>query len=829
MQPWSLPGFRKRHVAYRLFASAVVLSVCLFGAAAVYLHRALPVIRSLEDYAPKQATRLYADNGLLMGQLFEERRTVVPFASLPKTLIHAFLAAEDATFYEHEGINWWGILRALLKNMRPGAHLQGASTITQQTVKTLLVGNERSYTRKLREALLAHQLETVLSKDEILQIYLSQIYFGNGAYGIEEAAQTYFGHSVQSVSVAEAALLAAVPKNPARYNLRGDRHAAQARQGYVLRQMQAHRFITASEAESALAEPLPPTPAPDPFVSAAVSYVEHVRRELLTRYAEQVVLTGGLQVWTGAQPEIQVAASRALLRSVGEVNQRLGFAGPLAHFEPDQIPRLLAEARLVLERNRTHYDLTVDVDAYVWSLEGLTSNTQVAPGVVLRATRAVLGEEFTHVRALVTQVNDAAQTAQVDLGNQIGLLKLSEMAWAKQIYVKDTPRRATRMSQILRPGDLIAVALGPEPLQNTLSAKPARSVFLLAESALQAGAVAIAVETRLVRALVGGVGRDFGTGFSHVTQARRQPGSAFKPILYAAALDDHLMTPATLCQDSPIVLRDPATGRAWKPKNYEDGRYDGRITYRTALMRSKNTCSVRLLERLTAPRLIEVARRLGIASPLPSNLTLALGTGEVTLLELANAYASIADCGLYVAPIMIRKVAGPEGRTLEEWGVQNKVHALSEASASVATSMLESVVEGGSGRRALALGRPLAGKTGTSQDSRDTWFVGFSPKLAAGVWMGFDDNRPVGRETGASAALPAWIRLMGEALATTPPEPFVLSPDIVAYTINPDTGFRASEPNALKEIFVPGTLPLASVDALPSIFFEDESEEAMRR
>jgi penicillin-binding protein 1A len=327
----------------------------------------------------------------------------------------------------------------------------------------------------------------------------------------------------------------------------------------------------------------------------------------------------------------------------------------------------------------------------------------------------------------------------------------------------------------------------------------------------------------MVRAIVGGYNLDAG-GFNRATQALRQPGSAFKPLMYAAALGTNAITPASICTDAPVMIPDPWTGKVWKPENYEDGRYDGNITYRTALMRSKNTCSVRLIQKVTPAQVIETAHAMGISSKLPENLTLALGTGDVTPLELCNSYATIAAGGLYASPIFIRKVVDGAGTVLEEAKPGDPNQVLTPQVAYVLTSMMRSVVDHGTAQRALMLDRPLAGKTGTSQESRNVWFSGFSPELVATVWVGFDNNDPVGYETGSSGALPAWIRFMGAALASEPVHDFPMPENVVTAHVNPASGLPSDGPDSIPEVFVAGTEPAAMPQALPSIFIEDDDK-----
>lgn len=806
----------------RLLGVVILLVVLAILGGSIYIHRQLPYIRSLEDYAPKQATRVLSSEGTLIGQFFTERRRVVPFEKIPKHVVHAFLAAEDADFYAHEGIDWLGILRALVKNMRPGAHLQGASTITQQTVKTLILGPERSYTRKLSEALLARQLEQFFSKDEILALYLNQIYFGNGAWGIEEASQTYFGQSIDTLDVAQAALLAAIPKNPSHYNVKNNPAAAKWRQKYVLEQMQHHRWIDAQTAQAAMQAPIPAPRDTSEIFDNAAYYVEHIRRLLVQTYGDARILEGGMTVTTGLSTRLQAAAVTAIRQGVEDVAKKHGYFKAPGHIEADHLQAQLTRWHTSLEalvHQRTYFAPDPQAaDGYVWDLtrRGREYSVRIVPLT-----------DYQRVHAVVIALNPAQHSATIDLGSEKALLPLQNMAWARRY----APRMRTPLpkdpSQVVHVGDIITVDIMPKDTRMAPHGgkQALRTVALVPEIQMQAALVAMEPQTRFVRAMVGGYHPSGGTGFNRATQALRQPGSAFKPILYAAALKSGAITPASICPDSPVSIPDPWTGKTWRPENYEDGRYDGNIRYRVALMRSKNTCSVRLIQRVTPQATIAMARALGITTALPQNLTLALGTGDTTVLELCGAYTSIASQGTYAPPAFIARIVDANGQVLQENHTPVGTPALSPEVAYVLTSMLESVVDQGTAQRAGMLQRPLAGKTGTSQESRNVWFSGFAPQLAATVWMGFDNNEPLGYETGASAALPSWIRFMGAALATDAALPFSMPAHVVRVSIDPNSGLASHADDSIEEVFVEGTEPHIDTQALPSIYLQDDSDK----
>ena len=471
-------------------------------------------------------------------------------------------------------------------------------------------------------------------------------------------------------------------------------------------------------------------------------------------------------------------------------------------------------------RRRSHPHPAYGQAKLIWDLRRL--NKQIIARKKYSKCRPLLRPLKTgqEVRAIVAKVNAVANEVIVDLGTTKGYLTFNSLKWARPFSPVEPSPAPHSLSNILRQGDLIDVRVTSLNPGATPEAPPMVNLELLPPPKLEGALVAISPHSRLVRAIVGGYSRSQ-TGFIRATQALRQPGSAFKPLVYATGIEETTITPASLCADSPVVIRDPWTGKAWKPENYEDGRYDGNITYRYALSKSKNTCSVKLVEKLTPETVINTARRMGITSKLPANLTLALGTGDVTPLELTNAYSTLAAGGVTSPPVFIRKLVDHKGVVLKDTRPAPK-RAISAASAFVVTHMMTSVVESGTATRAKALGRPIAGKTGTTNRSRDAWFAGFSPELVATVWVGFDDNSPTGKLTGSGAALPIWVQFMEAALKTTPISSFTPPPDVVFKTIDPDTGEALTGDGSVEEVFRSGTEPTESTAELPSLFIEDE-------
>jgi len=635
-----------------IIAAVAVVSLILIGAALlVYLLVVdLPSVATLKDYRPSIATRVYADNNELVDEFFLEDRKIVRVADLPKFVIHAFVAAEDSRFFEHRGIDPQSISRAFLKNLGAGRIVQGGSTITQQVAKSLFLTPERSYTRKLKEAILAYKIDHYLTKEEILNLYLNQIYLGHGTYGIEAAAQGYFGKSARQLTLPEAAMLAGLPKAPSTYSPFTNPERARQRQAYVLERMYEDGYITQQERERALNTPLV-LRSVRPKEKIAPYFVEEVRRYILSRYGSDVLYKEGLEVYTTLNISMQKAARDAVERGLRELEDRQKYE-----------------------------------------------------------------------RGLV---------------------------------------------------------------QGALLAMDAR--------------------TGAIKAMVGG--RDFTKSeFNRATQSRRQPGSAFKPFIYTAAFDKGL-TPVTTVMDEPIEFPDPSSPDGmWRPKNF-DGKYNGPTTLRTAIVQSRNVVTVKVLREIGVDYAAAYAANMGITSPLTKNLSLALGSSGVTLLEMVRAYGVLANQGRRVTPFFITRIVDRTGHIFEENQVKVE-QVIDPRIAFISTYIMQDVVESGTGRRVRGIGRPVAGKTGTTNDVRDAWFIGFTPSLVAGVWVGFDQERPLGhQEVGGRAAAPIWLYFMEKALAGTPVETFPVPEGIVFARVgargDPEGGARGY----IYECFLEGTVP----------------------
>ncbi len=733
-------------------------SCLLAGAALWYVWSSnLPYIGSLKDYRPPVITEVYSSDGELIGRFYKEKRIVIPLEDMPDHLIKAFIAAEDARFYEHSGLDFVGIARAMIKNLTAGKIEQGASTITQQVARSLLLKNmERTYRRKVREAILALQIEKNFSKDRILFLYLNQIYLGHGAYGVEAAAWTYFGKPASELSLAEAALLAGLPQAPARYSPMRHMERAKARQRYVLQRMREEGFITPQEEKEAYAQPIALASNKESVFARAPYFTEYVRQYLLERYGKERLYGGGLKVYTTVNLKMQEAARKALDRGLRELDKREGYRGPLRHLGPDEMDAYLEDMALQLEG----VDLT--------------------PGKILEA--------------LVVEVNDEHQEARVRMGDTNGVLPLSQMKWARKpdplVPYYHPKAKLSKVSEALQPGDVILVRL--------VDKKDGNWVVALEQTPLVQGAL-LCMEpgTGKVRAMVGG--RDFfESQFNRAIQARRQPGSAFKPIIYAAALDWGL-SPAHVIMDSPFISDQNPDDIVWKPRNYK-GRFFGPTILRTALAKSRNVITVKILRKIGIEYAVAYARRLGITSPLSPDLSLALGSSGLSLLELTRAYCTFANGGTLISPIFVERVEDRTGMVIEEnqpFGEQ----AIAPETAYVMTDLLKAVVQEGTGWRIKALKRPAAGKTGTTNDLRDAWFLGYTPQLVTGVWVGYDDHRPMGKgETGSRAASPIWLYFMAEALKGSPARDFDIPPGVVFAKIDARTGLLAS-PYSKKTVF----------------------------
>ncbi len=748
------PQKRSRFRRFILFLFSIVLVFGIAAATALvagyyYISADLPKINSLMDYRPPIISTVYADDHRVIAEFFKERRVVVPLAEVTPILIQAFIAAEDSRFHQHQGFDPFSILRAFLKNLEAGTIKQGGSTITQQVTRSFLLTPERSYVRKIKELILSYRIEKAFTKDEILFLYLNQIYLGHGAYGVEAAAHNYFGKAVKELSLAECSMLAGLPQAPSRYS--PFRHPDQARQRqlYVLNRMVEEGYVTALQAAEAREVVLDVRPRRNIYIEEVPYYTEHVRRSIESRYGTEALYTQGLQIHTGVDIGLQKAAEAEVLKGLIELDKRQGYRGPLKSLKPDEVEGFCRELQSELDRK------------------------PLEAGMV--------------TRGVVVQVNDAARAVTVRLGDAQGLIALADMDWARRPNPDVAPAAAKikRPGEALKAGDVILVKV--KEIRKDLK-EPWR-LALEQDPAAQGALLCMETETGLVKAMVGG--RDFiETQFNRALQSRRQPGSAFKPIIYAAALDR---------------VRD----QTWKPKNYRETFY-GPTLMREALAQSRNVVTVKLLQDIGVDYTIDYARRLGISSDLTRTLSLALGASGVSLLELTRAYSVFANQGDLVEPVFVLSVVDRDGRVLEEAQADRR-RVIAADTAYLMTSMLESVIQHGTGQKAKALNRPAAGKTGTTNDTYDAWFIGYSREYIAGAWVGFDDERPLGKtETGAAAALPIWLGFMQRALVNVPVKVFEAPEGIVFTKIDAETGLLPvpESRKTIFECFKEGTVPV---------------------
>ncbi|MGH7261034.1 MAG: penicillin-binding protein 1A [Nitrospiraceae bacterium] len=779
------PGPSHRSVWRTLFTitcALVLLGASTAGLVIWWASQDLPPLDTLSQYQPSQVSRVYSDDRQVVGQFYVERRLKTQLADVPQQLTQAVIAVEDARFFEHPGLDIIGIARAVWTNLRRGGKVEGASTITQQLARSLFLSTERTYGRKIRELILAYKMELILSKEEILELYLNQIYFGQGAYGVVSAAQTYFGKGLPELTLGEAALLAGLPKSPNNYSPYKNLERAKKRQEHVLTRMEEAGFITLEQRLDALTKPLllrrPGAEQIAPY------FIEHVRQHLMSKYGETMVYKGGLEIFTTLNVEMQKAAEQALYRGLRELDKRQGWRGPIGAQDITTLP---------------------------------------PPGPPLPQEKPLQPGEIA--QGVVTKIGRDA--VQVQVGFLLGQMSYDDMAWAKRRLkgrdpVKDAVTLPT-VKNLLKPGDVIEVSLKKVEKNVTY--------FQLEQTPVVEGAlVALDPRNGSIRAMVGGY--DFARSeYNRVITARRQPGSAFKPIIYATAFNEGL-SPATVVIDAPVIYEnEEEPEKTWKPENYGK-RFHGVVSLREALIHSHNVATVRLLEKIGIKPVVEFAKTLGITSPLNQDLSLALGSSGITPLEMVSAYAVFANQGYKLQPYAISTVQDANGQPLEQILFEPQ-QVVAKEPAYLITNVLEDVIQKGTGQLAKTIERSVAGKTGTTNDFTDAWFIGYTPNLAAAVWVGFDDIRTLGEtESGAHAALPIWLEFMQAALPLLPPVPFEIPEDIRYARVDPRTGLLAPEQSeqGIVEVFAKGAEPTDPAPELvdPADFYRlDQIPEAL--
>ena len=791
---------RRPPAVVRIFGYFFTVGVILFivgsaGAAfALWKYsRELPDYAALQNYEPPIMTRLYANDGQLLAEYAKERRLYVPIQAMPKRLINAFLAAEDKNFYEHNGLDYLGIARAVVFNAenkvtgRSGT--QGASTITQQVSKNFLLSNERTIDRKVKEALISLKIERAFSKEQILELYLNEIYLGMGSYGVAAASLVYFGKSVHDLTVAEAAYLGALPKAPNNYHPFRFKDRAVERRNWVIGEMAEAGFITSEERDTARAEPMNVTPrATGAQIYAGDFFAEEVRRTVYERFGEKGLYEGGLSVRTTLDPKLQSMARKALVDGLVAFDQRTGWRGPVGTMDASgDWGAKLAETPAL-------------ADVAPWRL---------AVVLAVGPTDATVG--FQPEKFASGEVSDQRERGTVLFSDMKGWAR-----WAPTSERRGRPVKGTQ--DVLSVGDVIYV----EPSTKA-------GIFVLRQPPeVQGGAVVMDPHTGRVLALVGGFSY-FESEFNRATQARRQPGSSFKPFIYASALDNGY-TPSSVVVDEPIEIPQGPGMDVWRPENYSQEFY-GPSTLRTGIVKSRNLMTVRLAMDMGMPVISEYSKRFGIYDNLPPYIAASLGSNETTVLRMTSAYSMLANGGKQIRPTLIDRIQDRKGASVyrhddrqceacnaEGWSgqdepkiVDKRDQILDPMTAYQMVSMLEGVVTSGTGTTIKAVGKPLAGKTGTTNDAKDVWFVGFSPDLAVGVFMGYDQPKSLGDSaTAGKYAAPIFRDMMKMALKDKPATPFRVPPGIKLIRISASNGLRAGGgegAGVILEAFKPGTAP----------------------
>lgn len=759
--------------------------------------RDLPDYKQLANYEPPVVSRIYAGDGSLLKEYAREKRLFVPINAIPPKVIQSFLSAEDQNFYSHIGIDFKGLLRAVIvnvKNVVTGRRPVGASTITQQVAKNFLLTGEVRFERKIKEAILSYRIEQAFSKDQILELYLNEIYLGQNSYGIAAAALNYFGKSLEELEVQEIAYLAALPKAPSNYHPVRRYDAAKGRRDWVLGRMEIEGFISEDEKQVAQAKPLDTVASGRARTFRANYFAEDVRRELKKTYGDDELYGGGLSVRTSLSPRLQSIAERELKDGLVVYDQRHGWRGPLGNMDLFAAPYL------------------------AWKEDFVKINANLG---VERWQHAVVLEVRDEVAIIATE--DALKQSETFEGLPVQSISLEQVKWARKWLADDRRGPSVKsVAEVLLQGDMIAVEKIETEEPSIGSPYGLRQI-----PAVNGAIVALDPHTGRVLAMVGGY--DFTRSeYNRATQAKRQPGSAFKPFVYSVALDNGF-TPSSLILDAPFVIDQGFGLGKWKPRN-SSSKFYGPSTLRLGIEKSRNLMTVRLAQNLKMEKIVEVAERFGITEDMPDLLSMSLGAGETTLLDLTAAYGMIVNGGKKIEPALIDRIQDRHGKTIfrhddraclncvsDDWQYQEapklpevRDEVLDPVTSYQLVSMLEGVVQRGTGVRIRALRRPLAGKTGTTDESFDTWFVGFSPDLVVGVFVGFDSPRSLGRnEEGSSVAAPIFRDFMAEALKDENPTPFRIPEGVRLVRVDATSGLLAGAGtrNTILEAFRQGSFP----------------------
>jgi penicillin-binding protein 1A len=820
---------------------------CIAGAAGVtvqgyaYFTHSLPSIQKLKKYSPPTVTQIYADKGELIGEFAAQRRFLVPIEQIPKVLQDAFVAAEDKNFWRHGGVDKEAILRAVKRNLVAMQLGEGASTITQQVAKIFLLTPEKKFTRKFKEAILATQIERSLTKEQILYLYLNQIFLGSSAYGVEAAAQTYFDKPVQDLTIAECAMLAGLPKKPSSLSPRKNLEGSLERRAYVLKRMLEDGYITEAQYEGANQEEPKIVTHNNPNLKAAPDFVEHVRRYLEKKYGADILYKEGLQVQTTVDLATTKAAREAIDMGLRELDKRQGYRGPLKTLNVKGVMEFLEEKTRTMEGPLrfgqiadgvvTHIDnenIYVRMGSYV---SGKSKKEYVGQIKIDPSPKWWVRSPF--IRPEMRTRNFAQGDLPFQVGDLIRVRIQDPNAKRKELYLKKFGNSDPTLKNYKEYSEDMLVYFPLEPEQEPM----AQAALMMREN-----------RTGYIRVIVGGYSYSE-SKYNRAIQARRQAGSSFKPVIYAAALNKGF-TCADIILDSPLALAIPGTGEVWRPKNYRGG-FQGPVTFRDALVKSRNIPTIKILQQIGIEHAKAYARKLGYTSPLVDNLTLALGSTGVSLDEQLSAYSVFPNKGYLVPGVYVKKIVDRNGKILEEHDppvllddpmrgeepqIQKVSHEtpqaaaagdgeapekgapivrrkLDEGTAYIMATLLQGVIQEGTATnlKKIVGRRDIAGKTGTTNDNIDAWFMGFSPDFTCGVWVGFDDELSLGDgETGGKAAAPIWGYFMKEVLRDKPAKEFPVPQTVEVRRIDPRTGLLTSASDGFPEVFKVGSGPADS-------------------
>jgi len=749
-----------------LLLSVTIGFVCT-GFIYFYFSQDLPDVRQLKVYQPSTITQVYSDNDEKIAEFYIEKRIIVKLEGIPLALKQATLAVEDSNFYYHFGIDPKAIFRAFITNIKAGHVVEGGSTITQQLTKTMFLTRERTLPRKIKEAILAVRLEQIFTKDEILEMYLNQIYYGHGTYGVEAAARNYFGKTVGDLTIAECAMIASLPKAPNNYSPYKNPKRAKKRRNHVIRRMANVSFINNEEAKLALQEDFHLGKV-EKMLNKAPYFIEHVRRILEEKFGSSKLYRAGLKVYTTLDMNMQESAQHAIKKNLLIADKRYGYRGPLGTVDISQGE--IAVQNAMIKQNK------------------FSEEENIKAGKIIYGT--------------VMSVEESQ--AWVILGQEDGYIDIKNMNWAR----KPNVNLDGKWTKIKNPNE--AISVGDLIMVKVLGRKKDRSgwsLYLEQEPEVEGALISLAPETGQVKAMVGGY--DFKKSqFNRSVQAIRQPGSAFKPIIYAAAINEGY-SPSSIIIDSPIIFKEKQDAfDKWKPVNFEEKFY-GPTSLREALAHSRNVVTVKLMQKIGIKSTIRLAKNLGISSNLEENLSISLGSSGMTLYELVSAYSAFANMGKQIKPTAIRNIKSRDGEVLFT-SIPETTQPITPGTAHIITSLLESVVQNGTAKKVKALKRPVAGKTGTTNNYVDAWFMGYTPQLVTGVWVGKDKDESLGRnETGSRAAIPIWLQFMTKALANKPIINFSVPSDIQFLKIQSKSGEPAkySDTDSNFELFLQEFLP----------------------